>query len=87
MTKDQTVQKRTEPAFVEPMQCTPVTALPAGEKWIHKADLHSNSYKTLIGGRCLPMLRLRFTERKIVHLPLRRRRMMLESLFAGSRRL
>ena len=32
-TKDQTIQKRTEPAFIEPMQCKPVTALPAGEKW------------------------------------------------------
>ena len=25
--------KRTEPAFIEPMQCKPVTALPSGEKW------------------------------------------------------
>ena len=32
-TKDQTILKRTEPAFIEPMQCKPVTALPAGEKW------------------------------------------------------
>ena len=32
-TKDQTIQKRTEPAFVEPMQCKPVTALPASKKW------------------------------------------------------
>ena len=32
-TKDQTIQKRTEPAFIEPMQCKPVTALPTGEKW------------------------------------------------------
>ena len=32
-TKDQTIQKRTEPAFIEPMQCKPVTALPADEKW------------------------------------------------------
>ena len=32
-TKDQTIQKRTEPAFIEPMQCKPVTALPAREKW------------------------------------------------------
>jgi len=32
-TKDQTIQKRTEPAFIEPMQCKPVTALPAGERW------------------------------------------------------
>ena len=29
----QSTQKRTEPAFIEPMQCKPVTALPAGEKW------------------------------------------------------
>ena len=28
-----TIGKRTEPAFIEPMQCKPVTALPAGEKW------------------------------------------------------
>ena len=32
-TKDQTIRKRTEAAFIEPMQCKPVTALPAGEKW------------------------------------------------------
>ena len=32
-TKDQTIRKRTEPAFIEPMQCKPGTALPAGEKW------------------------------------------------------
>ncbi len=32
-TKDQTIQKRTEPAFIEPMQCKPVTALPSGEKF------------------------------------------------------
>ena len=27
----QPIQKRTDPAFIEPMQCKPVTALPAGE--------------------------------------------------------
>jgi bifunctional non-homologous end joining protein LigD len=32
-TKNQTIRKRTEPAFIEPMQCKPGTALPAGEKW------------------------------------------------------
>jgi ATP-dependent DNA ligase len=26
-------QKRTEPAFSEPMQCKPVASLPGGEKW------------------------------------------------------
>jgi ATP-dependent DNA ligase len=27
------IRKRTEPAFIEPMQCKPVTALPTGEAW------------------------------------------------------
>ena len=31
--KDQTIRKHTDPAFIEPMQCKPVTVLPAGEKW------------------------------------------------------
>ena len=29
----QPIQKRTEPAFIEPMQCKPITTLPAGEGW------------------------------------------------------
>jgi bifunctional non-homologous end joining protein LigD len=33
MTKDQTIQQRTEPASIEPMQCKRVAALPVGEKW------------------------------------------------------
>jgi ATP-dependent DNA ligase len=33
MMNHQTIQKRTEPAFIEPMQCKPVTELPSGEKW------------------------------------------------------
>ena len=32
-TKEQTILKRTDPAFIEPMQCKPVTALPSGEEW------------------------------------------------------
>ena len=32
-THPQAIQKSTEPAFIEPMQCKPVTSLPAGEKW------------------------------------------------------
>jgi hypothetical protein len=32
-TKNQTIRKWMEPAFIEPMQCKPVTSLPAGEKW------------------------------------------------------
>ena len=31
--KQQKTRKRIEAAFIEPMQCKPVTALPAGEKW------------------------------------------------------
>ena len=31
--KHQTIRKRTEPAFIGPMQCKPVTALPRDEKW------------------------------------------------------
>jgi ATP-dependent DNA ligase len=27
------IRKRTEPAFIEPMQCKPVTALPIDERW------------------------------------------------------
>ena len=30
--------KRTEPAFIEPMQAKPVTALPAGEKWTFETE-------------------------------------------------
>jgi ATP-dependent DNA ligase len=33
MTKHRASRKRTEPAFIELMQCKPATALPAGEKW------------------------------------------------------
>ena len=32
-TKEQTILNRTDPAFIEPMQCKPVTALPSGEEW------------------------------------------------------
>ena len=31
-TKDQTILKRIEPGFIEPMQCKPVTALPTDER-------------------------------------------------------
>ena len=33
LTHRQTTRKRTDPAFIEPMQCKPVRELPAGEKW------------------------------------------------------
>ena len=32
-TKNQTIRKHTESAFIEPMQCKSIAALPAGEKW------------------------------------------------------
>jgi bifunctional non-homologous end joining protein LigD len=31
--KQQKTRERTEPAFMEPIQCKAVTALPPGEKW------------------------------------------------------
>jgi ATP-dependent DNA ligase len=48
-TKDQTIPKRTEPAFIEPMQCESVTALPAGEKWTFEVKLD--------GYRCIAVKR------------------------------
>ena len=30
------IRKRTEPAFIEPMQSKPVTVLPAGESWTYE---------------------------------------------------
>ena len=34
----QPIQKRREPAFIEPMQCNPVSALPSGEKWTFEIE-------------------------------------------------
>lgn len=48
-TKDETIQKRTEPAFIEPMQCKPVTALPAGEKWTY--EIKFDDYRCVRQGR------------------------------------
>ena len=39
MRQIKTIRKRTEPAFIEPMQCKPVAALPAGEKWVFEFKL------------------------------------------------
>jgi hypothetical protein len=33
------LRNRTQPAFIEPMQCKPVTALPAGERWAFELKL------------------------------------------------
>jgi bifunctional non-homologous end joining protein LigD len=41
--------KHTEPAFIEPMQCKSVTALPAGEKWTFEIKLY--------GYRCIVVRR------------------------------
>jgi bifunctional non-homologous end joining protein LigD len=50
-TKGQTIPKRTEPAFFEPMQCKPVTALPAGVKWTFEIKFD--------GWRCIAVKRRR----------------------------
>ena len=44
-------QRRTEPPFIEPMQCKPVTALPAGEKWTFEIKFD--------GYRCIAVKRAR----------------------------
>ena len=33
------IRKRTDPGFIEPMQCKPVTALPAGDGWTYEIKL------------------------------------------------
>jgi bifunctional non-homologous end joining protein LigD len=50
-TKEQTIHDRTKPAFIEPMQCKPVGALPAGEKWTFEVKLD--------GYRCIAVKRRR----------------------------
>ena len=45
------IRKRTEPAFIEPMQCKSVTALPAGEKWTFEIKFD--------GYRCIAVKRAR----------------------------
>jgi bifunctional non-homologous end joining protein LigD len=50
-TRDRAIQKRTEPAFIEPMQCKPVTSLPSGEKWTFEIKFD--------GYRCIAVKRAR----------------------------
>jgi bifunctional non-homologous end joining protein LigD len=45
-TKDKTIQKRTEPAFIEPMRCKPVTALPMDEKWTF--EIKFDGYRCIV---------------------------------------
>ena len=45
------IQKRTEPAFVEPMQCKVASTLPVGEKWTFEIKLD--------GYRCIVVKRAR----------------------------
>ena len=47
----QPIQRRREPAFIEPMQCKPVTALPSGDKWIFEIKFD--------GYRCIAVRRER----------------------------
>ena len=49
MTRRGTTRKRIEPAFIEPMQCKPITALPADEKWTYEIKLD--------GYRCIAVKR------------------------------
>ena len=44
-TKDQTIRKRMEAAFIDPMQFKPVTALPAGENWTF--EIKSDGYRCI----------------------------------------
>ena len=50
-TKEQTILKRTDPAFIEPMQCKPVTVLPESEKWTFEVEFD--------GYRCIAVKRAR----------------------------
>jgi ATP-dependent DNA ligase len=45
----QTIRKRTEPAFIEPMQCKPVTTLPTDERLMFEIKFD--------GYRCIPLKR------------------------------
>ena len=44
--RSSTNRNRTEPAFIEPMQCKPVTALPAGENWTF--DIKFDGYRCIV---------------------------------------
>ena len=44
--KHRTIRKRTQPAFIEPMQCKPVTALPADEKW--SFEIKFDGYRCIV---------------------------------------
>jgi hypothetical protein len=42
----QTIRQRTEPAFIEPMQCKPVTALPTDENWTF--EIKFDGYRCIV---------------------------------------
>ena len=42
----QVIRKNTEPAFIAPMQCKPVTALPEGEKWTF--EIKFDGYRCIV---------------------------------------
>ena len=46
MIEGPTNSQRTEPAFIEPMQCKPVTALPSGEKWTF--EIKFDGYRCIV---------------------------------------
>ena len=50
--RNRTIRKGTEPAFIEPMQCKPVTALPPGEKWTF--EIKFDGYRCIaLRARCV----------------------------------
>jgi hypothetical protein len=57
MMNHQTIRKRTEPAFIEPMQCKPVTALPTDEKWIFEIKFDGIFYVKDLDSRFIAVSR------------------------------
>jgi ATP-dependent DNA ligase len=46
----QGIRKRTQLAFIEPMQCKPVTALPGGEEWTFGSNSTAIGFDALLVG-------------------------------------
>ena len=66
-TKDQTIRKRMEAAFIESMQCKPVSALPAGGKWTF--EIKFDGYRCIAMKRGSEVTLFRGTKRCLTTLP------------------